>query len=241
MRSQETGRLRPRATPPESRGGPGLSVTGVWKSYEELVVLRGVDLEVERGGVAAVSGPSGCGKTTLLRVIAGEADLDAGVIRVGGTVVADPTTDVPADRRPVAGVPQGGGLLDDRNVGANLALVLPRRVRSSRKGARQVADMLDLVGLATSMADRRASQLSIGERQRVALGRALIRQPAVLLLDEPFFAFDPGTRARFRDDLHRLLGETDTATVVVSHDAADLVGLADRHYRLVAGRLEPAD
>ncbi len=203
-------------------------------------MLRGVDLEVAAGFVVAVTGPSGSGKTTLLRLISGDDAIDAGAIRVAGQVVADEHVDLGTERRPVAAVPQGGGLRDERNVGANIALGLPRRLRSRREGAARVAEMFDLVGLDTPVADRLPPQLSVSERQRVALARALVSRPAVLLLDEPFYAFDPATRARFRTELRQLLKQTDVATVLVSHHESDVAELADQHLRLVDGRLAPA-
>lgn len=203
-------------------------------------MLRGVDLEVAAGSVVAVTGPSGSGKTTLLRLIKGDEALDAGAIWVAGQVMADDRIDLGTERRPVAAVPQGGGLRDERNVGANIALGLPRRIRSRLEGAARVAEMFDLVGLDTPLADRFPPQLSVSERQRVALARALVARPAVLLLDEPFYAFDPTTQARFRTELRHVLQQHTMATVLVSHHESDVAELADRHHRLVDGRLTPA-
>lgn len=154
--------------------------------------------------------------------------------------MVDERIDLGTSRRPVATVPQGGGLLDERNVGANIALGLPRRQRNRRAGAALVAEMFDLVGLDTPVANRRPAELSVSERQRTALARALVAQPTVLLLDEPFYAFDPTTQAGFRTELRHLLSQTDTATVLVSHHESDIAELADEHHRMVGGRLEPA-
>ena len=187
----------------------------------------------------AVTGPSGSGKTTLLRVIAGDESIEAGLIQLGAQVWADDATDLEPSHRRVAAVPQGGGLLDDRNIGANIALGLPRKVRNSRVGAHRVAEMFDLVGLPDDLAGRRPAQLSISERQRVALARSLVDRPSVLLLDEPFYAFDPSTRHRFRAELALLLHRTATSTVLVTHDDNDVTELADHHLRLVDGRLQP--
>ena len=202
-------------------------------------MLRGLELRVPAGSVVAITGPSGSGKTTLLRVIAGDEPIDAGQIRLGAEIWADDLTDLEPSRRRVAAVPQGGGLLEDRNVGANIALGLPRKVRNSRPGAHRVAEMFDLVGLSDDTAGRRPAQLSISERQRVALARSLVDRPAVLLLDEPFYAFDPSTRHRFRAELELLLHRTATSTVLVTHDDSDVNELADQHHRLVDGRLRP--
>lgn len=201
---------------------PAVAVHGVHKSFGATHVLRGIDLEVPAGTVVAITGSSGSGKTTLLRVVEGEETPDAGSV-----VVA----------KPVASVPQGGGLLAARTVSAIIALALPRKIRNSRAGAARVAEVFDLVGLADAVAGRRPEQLATSERQRVALARALVVRPTVVLLDEPFYAFDAATRARFRTELGTMLRRAGTASVLVSHHAGDVTELADRHFRLENGRL----
>lgn len=191
------------------------------------------------GEIVAVTGPSGSGKTTLLRLIGGEESLDRGVIEVAGRTMADDRVDLGPLRRPIASVAQGAPLLEDRNVGENIASGLPRKERNRRTGALRVAEMFDLLDLATPLADRRPPELSVSERQRVAVARALIGRPALVLLDEPFYAFDPQTRDRIRGELGRVLRATSTATVLVSHHANDPAELADRQLRLRDGRLSP--
>ncbi len=153
--------------------------------------------------------------------------------------MADDRIDLGTSRRPIASVPQGARLLDDRLVGTNIASALPRGERTKRTAAARVAEMFDLVGLPTALADRRPPELSPSERQRVALARALVGRPALLLLDEPFSAFDPATRTRLRGELRTVLAAARTATVLVSHHDSDVADLADRRLRLHAGRLVP--
>lgn len=174
-----------------------------------------------------------------MRVISGEEAADAGSIVIAGRTVADEQIDLGTSRRPVASVPQGARLLDHRQVGTNVALGLPRQLRSGRRGAGRVAEMFDLVGLAIPLADRRPPELSISERHRVLLAQALVGHPELLLLDEPFFAFDPATRGRLRTEMREVLRAAGTATVLVSHHDSDVAELADRRFRLQDGRLVP--
>lgn len=185
----------------------------------------------------AVSGPSGVGKTTLLRLISGAESADTGTIEIAGRIMLDDRIDLGTTKRPVASVAQGAPLLEDRNVSTNVAFGLPRRERNRRIGAARVAEMFDLLEMPTALADRRPAELSVSERQRVAVACALVGGPALMLLDEPFYAFDPQTRARIRAELGRVLRAAGTATVLVSHHASDLAELADRRFRLHDGRL----
>lgn len=200
-------------------------------------MLRGLDLDVAPAEIVAITGPSGSGKTTLLRIVSGDEALDAGSIVVAGRIMADDRIDLGTTRRPIAAVPQGARLVDHQLVAHNIMLGLPRRERTKRTGAARVAEMFDLVGLPTPLADRRPPELSIGERHRVLLARALVARPELLLLDEPFFAFDPATRARLRPELRAVLRAAGTGTLLVSHHDSDVAELADRRWRLQDGRL----
>ena len=202
-------------------------------------MLRGLDLDVAPAEIVAITGPSGSGKTTLLRVVSGDEALDAGRVLVAGRIMADDRIDLGTSRRPIAAVPQGARLLDEHQVAANIRLGLPSRERSKRSGAARVAEMFDLVGLPTPLADRRPSELSVSERQRVLLACALVARPELLLLDEPFFAFDPATRARLSPELRVVLRSAGIGTLLVSHHDSDVADLADRRWRLQDGRLVP--
>jgi iron(III) transport system ATP-binding protein len=204
-----------------------LEVRGLRKSFGNTPVLRGMDLDVPSGALAAVLGPSGCGKTTLLRVVAGFERADAGEISIGGRVIASATTDVPPERRRVGVVPQEGALFPHLSVAANVAFGLPRRGgEPGRRRRERVAELLALVGLA-DLADRMPSQLSGGQQQRVAVARALAPDPDVVLLDEPFSALDAGLRAAVREDVRSALNATGATGLLVTHDQEEALSTAD--------------
>ncbi len=202
-----------------------LTVTGLVKSHGRTPVLTGVDLHVPSGTTTALLGPSGCGKTTLLRIVAGFDDPDAGTVELGGRVVAGAGRGVPARSRGIGFVPQEGGLFPHLSVAGNVAFGLPRRLRRDRT---RIAGLLALVGLDPALADRGPHQLSGGQQQRVALARALAPEPSLVLLDEPFSSLD----AALREDTRRAVGEALRATgataVLVTHDQGEALSTADQ-------------
>jgi sulfonate transport system ATP-binding protein len=185
----------------------------------EHPVLTGVDLEIAAGEIVALIGASGCGKSTLLRQICGLDSADSGEI-----VIAD---------APVRGIDprcavafQEPRLLPWRTVRDNVRLGLPRGT-TGQDGDERVTELLRLVGLSES-ADHRPRQVSGGMAQRVSLARALARNPAVLLLDEPFGALDALTRLRMQDLLLEVHAAEPTTVVLVTHDVEEALYLADR-------------
>ncbi len=198
-----------------------LVVRGVAKSFGTTPVLRGVDLTVPQGALAAVLGPSGCGKTTLLRIVAGFETADAGEVVIGGQLVCGPGVNVPPERRHVGMVPQEGALFPHLSVAGNVGFGLPRGRRSTR-----VDEMLELVGLG-GYRTRMPAELSGGQQQRVALARALAPGPALVLLDEPFSALDTGLRVALREDVRRALHATGATAVLVTHDQQEALSTAD--------------
>ncbi|HEU4492243.1 MAG TPA: ABC transporter ATP-binding protein [Jiangellales bacterium] len=211
-----------------------LVVRGLEKSYGDVWVLRGVDLAVPEGSLAAVLGASGCGKTTLLRIVAGFDTADRGMVRLGGTVVSLPGTHVPPERRRVGVVPQEGALFPHLTVAGNVGFGLPRR----RRGAR-VDEVLELVGLA-GYGPRMPYELSGGQQQRVALARALAPEPALVLLDEPFSALDTGLRAAVREDVRAALRTAGATAVLVTHDQEEALSMADLVAVMDEGRIAQA-
>ena len=201
---------------------PALEVTGLRVSYAGHEVLHGVDLRVG-AGVTAVLGPSGCGKTTLLRVVAGFVAPAAGRVVVGGRQVAGGGRPVPPRERGIGYVPQEGALFPHLSVAANIAFGLPR---AERRGPR-VAELLDLVELPRTLADRHPHQLSGGQQQRVALARALAPHPALVLLDEPFSSLDAGLRDSTGRAVVRALLASGAAALLVTHDQREALSLAD--------------
>ncbi|GLX01228.1 ABC transporter ATP-binding protein [Microtetraspora sp. NBRC 16547] len=216
----------------------GLTITGVTKSFGATPVLMGIDLRIRPRTLTAVLGPSGCGKTTLLRLIAGFADPDAGTIAFGEETVFADGRSVPPQRRRVGYVPQEGALFPHLTVAANITFGLPRRARKT--GAR-VAELLDLVGLEQRLATRFPHELSGGQQQRVALARALAPEPSVVLLDEPFSSLDAGLREGTRRAVAQALRRTQATAVLVTHDQSEALSLADQVAVMRQGRLVQLD
>ena len=198
-------------------------VKGLRKSFGERRVLVGVDLDVAEGSLTAVLGPSGSGKTTLLRILAGFERADAGWVDIGGQLVEGERTHVLPEQRRIGYVPQEGALFPHLDAAGNVGFGLPRRLR---KGGR-VADYLELVGLA-GQGKLYPHQLSGGQQQRVALARALATVPSLVLLDEPFSSLDQALRSEVRADVARVLAETRTTAVLVTHDQDEALSLADQ-------------
>ncbi|MEQ6901488.1 ABC transporter ATP-binding protein [Nocardioides sp. YIM 152588] len=215
-----------------------LTVSGLTKSFGSARVLDGVDLEVP-GGLTAVLGASGCGKTTLLRILAGFIEPDAGTVSLGGRVVAGEGRTVPARHRRIGYVPQEGALFPHLDVAANVSFGLTGRRRASggRRAARErVAEMLDLVELPQALAGRQPHELSGGQQQRVALARALAPRPDVVLLDEPFSSLDAGLREETGRAVARALRASAATAVLVTHDQGEALSLADQVAVMAAGR-----
>jgi iron(III) transport system ATP-binding protein len=211
-----------------------LSIRDLAKSYGGPPVLSGVDLDVPAGSLTAILGPSGCGKTTLLRLIAGFLRPDAGTIHLGERLVAGPSRSVPTARRNVGYVAQEGALFPHLDVAANIGFGLPR---ARRRGGARVDDLLDLVGLDPSLARRMPYELSGGQQQRVALARALAPEPGVVLLDEPFSSLDAGLRGETGRAVVQALRALDATAVLVTHDQAEALSLADQVAVMRSGRL----
>jgi iron(III) transport system ATP-binding protein len=207
-------------------------ISGLSKSFGSRMVLDRLDLEVAEGSLTAVLGPSGSGKTTLLRILAGFERADAGTVTLGETVVEDGRTHLPPEGRRVGYVPQDGALFPHLNAAGNVGFGLSRRDRKSGR----VEELLDLVGL-SGEGRRYPHQLSGGMQQRVALARALAGQPSLVLLDEPFSALDAALRAGVRADVARVLSETGTTAVLVTHDQDEALSLADKVAVLRGGRV----
>lgn len=211
----------------------GIEVVGVSKNFGSVVAVREFHLHARRGELLTIVGPSGCGKTTLLRVMAGLEEADAGQVLIGG----HPATRLPPERRSVGFVFQQFALFPNMNVHENIAYGL-RRQRMGRPERRQrVAELLALIGMA-GYGERRADELSAGQQQRVALARALAPEPDILLLDEPLSALDAAIRYQLRDELRNLLRRVGITTIMVTHDQEEALDMADRVAVMHEGRLE---
>ena len=216
---------------------PALRVRELEKRYGAVEVLRGLDLDVQRGEFLALLGPSGCGKTTALRLIAGFERPDAGTIEIGRDVVctagAGGNRWVPPEGRRVGMVFQDYALFPHLNVAKNVAFGLPRH--GTDRDAR-VDSALATVGLA-GLGGRTPDQLSGGQQQRVALARALAPGPEVILLDEPFSNLDADLRAAVREEVRQILREAGATAVLVTHDQEEALSIADRVAIMLGGRI----
>jgi sulfate/thiosulfate transport system ATP-binding protein len=211
----------------------GIVVRGVNKRYGDFVALDNVDFDVPTGSLTALLGPSGSGKSTLLRAIAGLDQPDTGTITINGRDV----TRVPPQRREIGFVFQHYAAFKHMTVRDNVAFGLKIRRRPKAEIAEKVNHLLEVVGL-SGFQGRYPSQLSGGQRQRMALARALAVDPHVLLLDEPFGALDARVREDLQAWLRRLHDEVHVTTVLVTHDQAEALDVADRIAVLKDGRIE---
>lgn len=208
-------------------------VRDAYKRYGEFVALDHVDFEVPTGSLTALLGPSGSGKSTLLRAIAGLDKPDSGTITINGRNV----TGVAPQGRGIGFVFQHYAAFKHLTVRENVAYGLKIRKRPKAEIAEKVDNLLEVVGL-SGFQRRYPDQLSGGQRQRMALARALAVDPEVLLLDEPFGALDAKVRDDLRAWLRRLHDEVHVTTVLVTHDQAEALDVADRIAVLDHGRIE---
>ncbi|SDU76036.1 NitT/TauT family transport system ATP-binding protein [Jiangella alkaliphila] len=182
--------------------------------------LTGVSLSVQAGEFVTIVGPSGCGKSTLLKIVAGLVPPSSGDVRLLGKPVTGP-------QREIGFAFQRAALLEWRGVRANILLQAEMRKMDKRKAAERADHLIELTGL-TGFETALPHELSGGMQQRVALCRALLHEPPVLLMDEPFGALDALTREHMNVELHRIWRETGTTVVLVTHSIAEAVYLGQR-------------
>ncbi|WP_310633074.1 ABC transporter ATP-binding protein [Paraburkholderia sp.] len=211
-----------------------LRIAGVSKAFDGHPVLHDVHLTVKSGSLLALLGPSGSGKTTLLRLLCGFERADAGSIEIGGRRVADDALHLPAEQRQIGYVPQEGALFPHLSVADNIVFGLPRAQRRTRH---RVSELLELVGLPESCANRAPQQLSGGQQQRVALARALAPAPGLVMLDEPFSSLDAALRVETRAAVARALAAAGATAVLVTHDQAEALSLGHEVAVLLHGRV----
>ena len=188
-------------------------------------VLRGVDLTLPDGQTSAIIGPSGCGKTTLLQLVNAFYRPDEGSVDVLGEPV--PESNLPQFRRRIGYAVQGAGLFPHLTVADNVSLLAKLEGWEAGAIVRRRRELFDLVALEPELDERYPHQLSGGQQQRVGLCRALMLKPAMLLLDAPFSAIDPITRADVYRQFERLREHERVSTVLVTHDMREARRLAD--------------
>ncbi|MBV9548241.1 MAG: ABC transporter ATP-binding protein [Alphaproteobacteria bacterium] len=209
-----------------------LSVQKVSKRFATLAAADAVDLEVPQGAFFALLGPSGCGKTTLLRMIAGFAEPDEGIITIDGAVM----NGVPANKRPTNMVFQNYAIFPHLNVFDNVAYGLRKEGLGRQALRARVEAMLGTVRL-EGLDGRRSDELSGGQRQRVALARALVRRPKLLLLDEPLGALDKRLREAMQVELRGLQKSLGITFLLVTHDQEEALSMADQVAVMSGGRI----
>jgi ABC-type sugar transport system ATPase subunit len=195
----------------------------VSKSFGGMPVVNSVDLSIEEGEFMVLVGPSGCGKSTTLRMIAGLEETTGGTIRIGGREV----TRLEPRERNIAMVFQNYALYPHKTVRDNLAFGLRMRGTNRAEIDRRVARAAEMLKIDSLLA-RKPRQLSGGQMQRVALGRALVREPDVFLFDEPLSNLDAKMRVHMRDEIARLHRQVGTAMIYVTHDQVEAMTLGDR-------------
>lgn len=203
------------------------------KRFADVIVVDHVDLDIRSGEFFSLLGPSGCGKTTTLRMLAGLEQPSSGTIRLGGQDI----THVPAHRRATNLVFQQGALFPHLTVAENVEFGLRAERLSQAETRKRANAMLDLVGLA-HLRDRRPAQLSGGQAQRIAIARALVKRPPVLLLDEPLSALDLKLQVHMRRELKNLQRELGTTFVCVTHNQTEALEMSDRLAVMNGGRIE---
>jgi multiple sugar transport system ATP-binding protein len=200
-----------------------LTIANVRKTFGNVDILKGIDIDIEAGEFLILVGPSGCGKSTLLNIIAGLEMPTGGSIKIGERDV----TWLPPKDRDIAMVFQSYALYPNMNVAQNIAFGLEmRKVPKDKRdeAVQRVAKMLQI----THLLDRKPGQLSGGQRQRVAMGRALARDPKLFLFDEPLSNLDAKLRVEMRAEIKLLHQRTRVTTVYVTHDQVEAMTLGDR-------------
>jgi spermidine/putrescine transport system ATP-binding protein len=211
--------------------GTGLEIRGLTKRYGTFTAVDAIDLSVAEGSFFALLGPSGCGKTTTLRMVAGLEDPTAGAIYISGNDVSRRRP----YQRPVNTVFQNYALFPHLSIFENVAFGLKRRkVKDVRS---PVMSMLELVEL-EHLAQRKPAQLSGGQQQRIAVARALVNRPKVLLLDEPLGALDLKLRRQMQLELKRIQTEVGITFIHVTHDQEEAMTMADTIAVMNAGHIE---
>ncbi len=211
----------------------GVTLEGIVKRYGSVEVLRNVSLSIPDGSLTCLLGPSGSGKTTLLRLIAGLETLEAGSIRIGTQEV----TGVEVRDRGVGMMFQGLALYPHMNVRQNIAYPLRVRRVPPQEQRSRVERVAEILGIKEYL-DRPVQALSGGQQQRVALGRAIVQEPRVYLLDEPISSLDAQLRAQMREEIRAIQVRLATTMILVSHDQLDALAMADHIAVMHDGILE---
>ena len=204
---------------------------GIFKRFGKVVAVEKMDLDITEGSLVTLLGPSGCGKTTLLRMIAGLEDPTAGNIYVKGQRI----NDVPIHRRNLGMIFQNYALFPHKTIFENVAFGLKYRHVAKADIRERVSRALEMVRL-PGVEDRYPSQLSGGQQQRIALARAIVIEPDVLLMDEPLSALDENLREEMRQEIENLQQMLGVTTIFVTHDQREALSMSDKIVVMRAGQ-----
>ena len=211
----------------------GVELRGVRKTFGSITAVHESDVHFEEGSFTTLLGPSGCGKTTILRMVAGLESVSEGEILIGGKRV----NEVPIHKRNLGLVFQNYALFPHKTIGDNIAFGLKYRGVNRSDAAAKVKQALEVVRL-SGVEDRYPSQLSGGQQQRIALARAIVIEPDVLLLDEPLSALDANLREEMRVELTSIQERIGVTTIFVTHDQSEALAMSDRIVVMSAGNVE---
>ncbi|MER9431931.1 ABC transporter ATP-binding protein [Mesorhizobium sp. M0408] len=214
-------------------GKPAVEFRDIDIFYGKFAAVRDFSLAIRKGSFVTLLGPSGCGKTTILRSIAGLVDISGGQISIGGKRVDD----IPIYKRNIGLVFQNYALFPHKNVFDNVAFGLKYRNVPKPEIVRRVKKALDMVRLPGSET-KLPSQLSGGQQQRIALARAIVFEPEVLLLDEPLSALDANMREDMRVEIKKIQRETGITAIFVTHDQEEALSMSDHIVVMNAGLIE---
>jgi putative spermidine/putrescine transport system ATP-binding protein len=210
-----------------------VELDSIRKTYGLITAVHGADIVFKEGSFTTLLGPSGCGKTTILRMISGLETPTSGDILIGGKRI----NDVPIHKRNLGLVFQNYALFPHRTIGENIAFGLKYRNVNRADAAKKVSEALEIVRL-PGVEDRYPSQLSGGQQQRIALARAIVIEPDVLLLDEPLSALDANLREEMRVELKAIQDRIGVTSIFVTHDQSEALAMSDRIVVMSAGKVE---
>ena len=211
----------------------GVIVSQARKSYGDVEVLHGIDIDIADGEFVVLVGPSGCGKSTLLRMTAGLESITSGTIQIGEKVV----NNIPPKDRDIAMVFQSYALYPHKTVADNMVFALKLRKTDPKIMQERLDTAAEILGLKPYL-KRYPRQLSGGQRQRVAMGRAIVRDPEVFLFDEPLSNLDAKLRVQMRKEIKELHQRLKTTTVFGTHDHGEAMTMADKIVVLNDGNVE---
>lgn len=211
----------------------GVALRSVTKKYGAVTAVENLTLDIAAGTYCCLLGPSGCGKTTALRMVAGHEDITSGDVLIGNRRV----NDIPAAKRNTAMMFQSYALFPHKTIWENVEFGLKMRKLKESDLQTRVGEMLELVGL-SHVGDRKPTMLSGGQQQRIALARALVTRPQVLMLDEPLSALDENLRVRMRTELRKIQKQFGMTFIQVTHHVEEAFSLSDQIVVMSHGRID---